>query len=142
MKKILAAIDGSENSQKVAAAAVKLANSFSADLTLISVATTIPATAQWTGTNLLYEEIMDTHRKKASDILEEYTNYFKQEGLEVETIQREGEPAEEICRTARGGKFDLVIVGTQGLGRVKGALLGSNTNYIVHLCKTPVFVAR
>jgi len=36
----------------------------------------------------------------------------------------------------------MLIVGSRGVGQVKGILLGSTSNYLIHKCSVPVMVAR
>ncbi|UCF91624.1 MAG: universal stress protein [Desulfobacterales bacterium] len=58
----------------------------------------------------------------------------KKQGVEwVETTVREGDPAEEITAFARDGDFDMLVIGSRGLGSVKGLLLGSVSSKVCHL---------
>jgi len=36
----------------------------------------------------------------------------------------------------------MLIVGSRGVGQVKGILLGSTSHYLIHKCSVPVMVAR
>jgi len=47
-----------------------------------------------------------------------------------------------IERIATEGGYDMVVVGSRGLGAIKGALLGSVSSAVVHHADRPVLVAR
>ena len=61
---------------------------------------------------------------------------------DVETRVREGDPREEIPRTAEERAADLVVVGARGLGAVKGFLLGSVSGAVVHGAPCSVLVVK
>lgn len=51
----------------------------------------------------------------------------------VKTVVRKGDPAEVILNLARNEKADLVVLGSRGLGTLKGLLLGSVSSKVNHL---------
>lgn len=51
----------------------------------------------------------------------------------VRTIAQEGDPAEAILNAAKDDKVDLIVVGSRGLGSLKGLLMGSVSSKVVHL---------
>jgi nucleotide-binding universal stress UspA family protein len=53
-----------------------------------------------------------------------------------------GDPAIEICRVAEEGRFDLVVIGSHGLGFLKRVLLGSVSHYVLHHAPCPVLLVR
>jgi nucleotide-binding universal stress UspA family protein len=55
---------------------------------------------------------------------------------------REGDPTEEIIRAAAARKVDMIVVGSRGLGRLGGLLLGSVAQKVVTHAPCPVLVAR
>jgi nucleotide-binding universal stress UspA family protein len=54
----------------------------------------------------------------------------------------EGDPVETILELARSHDVDLIVVGSRGLGAVKGLVLGSISNAILHHADRPVLVAK
>jgi nucleotide-binding universal stress UspA family protein len=62
--------------------------------------------------------------------------------VRYETELMEGSPAQTILELARNRDVDLIVVGSRGLGSVKGTLLGSVSSEVVHHADRPVLVAR
>ena len=53
-----------------------------------------------------------------------------------------GNQAWEITEFASYKKFDLIVIGSRGMSRVKEAFLGSVANMVVHKSKVPVLVVK
>lgn len=64
------------------------------------------------------------------------------EGWEVATIIRQGDPAKEIMAVAADEGFDLLIVGNRGLAGAKALLLGSVPLTIAEFAGCDVLIAR
>lgn len=54
----------------------------------------------------------------------------------------EGPVAEAVLRVAEVRDNDLIIMGTRGLGRLAGALLGSQSQKVVAHANCPVLLVR
>jgi nucleotide-binding universal stress UspA family protein len=64
------------------------------------------------------------------------------EGLEIEPVIVEGEPAEEIAKAVRDYRIDLVTVVTHGRGGLARALFGSTAEEIIAEAPCPVLTIR
>lgn len=53
-----------------------------------------------------------------------------------------GDAASKIIQHANDGHADLIVMGTRGLGEIKGMLLGSVTNKVTQLAKCPCLTVR
>ncbi len=53
-----------------------------------------------------------------------------------------GDPWKVICRIAEDEKFDLIVMGSTGRGRVAGIFVGSISNKVLHRSKVPVLIVR
>ncbi|MEW6282735.1 MAG: universal stress protein, partial [Candidatus Eremiobacterota bacterium] len=53
-----------------------------------------------------------------------------------------GHPGELISETAEVEDFDLVVMGSRGLGRLQGYLMGSVSSYVLSHCAVPVLVIK
>jgi nucleotide-binding universal stress UspA family protein len=86
-----------------------------------------------------YQAALD---KKARTIL----NYYKKEliakGLKgIKTIVKQGHPAEEITKTAKEVKADLIIVGSRGT-RTSNLFMGSVSREVLNNAEVPVLVVK
>ena len=53
-----------------------------------------------------------------------------------------GDPAREIVATAKAGGSDVIVMGSRGLGKVMGLILGSVTKDVVQTAPCSVWVVR
>lgn len=66
------------------------------------------------------------------------------EAAGVQAVPRSawGKPADTICATANSENFDLVVMGSSGVGQITGILLGSVSDRVVHCSAVPVLIVR
>ena len=64
------------------------------------------------------------------------------EGVEKEAFSETGSPAVVILDFLEEHDVDLVVMGSRGLGVMKGVLLGSVSQYVVEQAKCPVLVVK
>lgn len=60
----------------------------------------------------------------------------------VKTALEHGDPATVILRYAKRRKVDLIVLGTRGLGQVKGMLMGSVSRKVTNLSDINCLVVR
>jgi nucleotide-binding universal stress UspA family protein len=138
MKKILVAVDGSLASIHAAKAAVELADALSARVTLVHV--TPPTVLPGDVPIAPIAELRESELARGAALLEDVQKVL--EGVEVDTKNLLGPPAEVIADAAMDEAFDLVVVGNKGRNAVSRVLLGSVADRLVHICKRPVLVVR
>jgi len=63
-------------------------------------------------------------------------------GLEIHDELALGQPAEEIIRTAKQRRCDLVVIGTRGRSPLTSLLFGSNSQRVIGHAPCPVMVVR
>ena len=63
-------------------------------------------------------------------------------GVPFDVRNERGAPAETIDRIAREDKFDHVVMGTRGLGSIRGLLVGSVATQVLHLVHVPVTLVK
>ena len=154
-KKILVAIDGSDNAKKAANVAVGLAGKLGADLTVLHAispptsyyGTTYAAVPGATPPPISQKEIDSYYayaRKVASDIVSDPVNRAKKLGINVKVEAPEGvfSVVETIINHADKNNTDLIVVGTRGLGGFKKLVLGSVSSGVVSHANCPVLVVR
>ena len=60
----------------------------------------------------------------------------------VNTILREGEPKDEVCRVAEEINTDLLIMGSRGLTRLQSILENSVSQYVFQLSSKPMLLVK
>lgn len=144
-KKILIPIDGSENSFKAIDLAADLIHDSNDSAVLLNVVgrvsvpdelrrflelENIDGPPEWQ-----YEQLM------SNGILKEAKRRAKARGISsVKTIVYRGDPAMTIVQAAADQKADLIVMGSRGLGAIKGLAFGSVSQKVSHLAKRPAVV--
>ncbi len=141
MKKILLATDGSEHSEKTIAETIKLAGSREAEVTVLTVMDEPPNLSYIVPSDTI-KKIKENYKENAQQILARTEKAFKEKGIEVKTVLANGHAAEEICKLANGGEFDMVVLGSRGLGGLKEVFLGSVSNKVAHCAKPHVLIIK
>jgi nucleotide-binding universal stress UspA family protein len=161
-ERILVPLDGSVHSMHALENAAEIAKSFGAKVTLINVYSTVQpvvptpfalpgASTTVTGPMMppdaryseAFAQITEAHRQAGANILakgkEEAQGRW---GIQAETLLKEGHAVEEILRTGREGKYNLIVIGARGLSAVKEILLGSVSHGVVIHASCPVMVVK
>jgi nucleotide-binding universal stress UspA family protein len=136
-KSILVAVDGSDHAYDAARVAARLATALSARIMLI---TAYHAPSEALG-EPNYSRALGEALGEAQRVLEEARQVvLNAGGPEPQVEWLAGHPAETIVEAARAGEYDLVVVGTQGRGRLGAALLGSVSSAVAAHAGRPVLV--
>jgi nucleotide-binding universal stress UspA family protein len=148
IKKILAPVDGSRTAQKALEYALDLAKQLGAPIILLSVIDKSPfygeliIPAKSTSTHLL-ENLEDYLRQVAEACVARAEQLCKSKKVKSLKIIKEGKPVEEIIKTAKASKADLIVLGSHGKSALRAALLGSVTTGVMYMeKKIPVLVVR
>jgi nucleotide-binding universal stress UspA family protein len=59
-----------------------------------------------------------------------------------ETLSRAGQPAEAIAQVARDKSIGHIVMGTRGLGRIQGLVMGSVAMKVIHLAQVPITLIK
>jgi len=153
-KKILVPLDGSEHSLRALEIAVQIAKKFEAKITLIHVYSVgirpvvmpEPTTLTPIGVPVMaptdVSKIAEATRKAGAAILADGEEKVKAEGIEVETLLKEGHSVQGIVKTAKEGSFDLIVIGARGISKIREIILGSVSDGVVHNASCPVLVVK
>ena len=124
MQKILIGVDGSEHSKKALAEAIKIAEKFEAEITVV---------------NVFYPAPTPSAHDFSHRILEDAKAVLEYEKVKYKLISvTSANPSKVITDMARDGNFDLVVIGRRGVGAVHELVLGSVCNRVS--CESPVNV--
>ena len=136
IKKILVPIDGSEHAQKAIELAANVATQNDATVHLLHIisSTKIPKEVEDFVKSERIEEPPTAYLQIVGDkILGAAESEAKKIGIKnVEKTVLEGDPAEGILNYAKEGDFDMIVIGSRGLGGVKGLMLGSVSSKVCH----------
>ncbi len=141
MRNILVATDGSETSKKALMEARKLAESRNSKVTIINIASDLVAHPYLMNREYgirTNEDLMKFGKELLNDSLKVFEGF---EG-EVNTIIRSGDAGREIIEEAKEGGYDLIIMGSRGLGAFSRAMLGSVSNKVLNHVKIDVLIVR
>lgn len=152
IQKILVAIDGSEPSEHALKYAIEFAERWGAELTLLAViervmlpvfpdegfgATPIAAAKDFGQ----YQERM---RAIYQNVLIEAEARLRTEHPEVRVVTRleEGRPSSTIVDVAEEGGYDIIVMGSRGIGGITGWILGSTSRRVVDSCTKPILIVK
>jgi len=146
-KKILIAVDGSDLSYKSVDYALDLAQKYSAKVKIITVMDTpsetlVTQASAFTPQSIKdYEESMEkTHEKILLKAVEKARKLTPKIPVSKELL--EGSPAEKIVEKTKTESFDLIVMGSRGLGGIKEFLLGSVSDKVADLAPCPVLIIK
>jgi nucleotide-binding universal stress UspA family protein len=140
--KILVPTDFSTGAKGALKAALRLARSLGAEITLLNVFP-LPNYILPDGTVFLAEPpTVAQIAVRANEALGEIKKSLSAEGLTVHVEAIAGAPAEEIVRFAREGGFEMIVMGTHGRTGLAHLLIGSVAERVVRLSPCPVLTVR
>jgi nucleotide-binding universal stress UspA family protein len=90
----------------------------------------------------LVRSFQENQKKFSLALLEKAKGICSKYGIVAETLTEIGNPKEAICEAVEKLDIQLLVLGSQGRGVIKRALLGSVSNYCAHNAKCPVLVVK
>jgi nucleotide-binding universal stress UspA family protein len=122
--KILVGYDGSSNAKKAVETVADMAKKLEASVTIV--------TAAW-----------ETSEDESHAMLSGQKRLLEQKGIKVDIRSvRSNNPPGVLVRIAEDEDYDLVVVGSRGMGGVKNFLMGSVSTKIVQDCPCNVLVIK
>ncbi|WP_040952595.1 universal stress protein [Gorillibacterium massiliense] len=141
-QKILLAFDGSKASRKALERALGLVeNNPGANLDVINVImnpTLIVGDAMVTPSA---ESMLDFHNY-SDQLMNEVKAVLAEIPNKSHFIQIEGQPAKAILDYAHNKGYDLIVIGSRGLGNIREFFLGSVSHNVVQHARIPVLVVK
>lgn len=137
---VLVPIDGSDNSYRALDAALLLSEKLGSSITVVNVMEQVPITH--IESEKLLSELLEAYKKENQEILSKCSNIATEKGLSIKTLLLQGNPASVILDYSKKEKFDLVIMGSRGMGKFKQLILGSVSSKIVHHSPCAILLIR
>ena len=145
IKKVIVALDGSESANQALDLALDVAEKYTADILLLSIFHSYLCRVR--PSYLTPEEIQPClekqkayHEKVLSEALKK-VNRLKP-NLNVSTKLKEGRPTDKIIETAKEGNFDLIVMGSRGIGGITQLLLGSVSDRVADHAPCAVLIVK
>jgi len=147
--RVLVPTDGSQPSLKAARYAAKLAKLAGARVKIVHVMqVAVPGArepVELDGLNSVTIQVDDEEmiKRRAMDVMDRTKKCFVDEGVPVETeFFLSGNVAEVIVDTAGDEGFDLIVMGSRGLGGLQHLMLGSVAEAVSRRAPCPVLIVR
>src|SRR5919106_6003305 len=138
--RVLVGVDGSPESGEATRQAALLLED-EGELTLLSAYDTAPALVGGTGSRVPAYFDEDVQRKVAEDALRRVLGPIQGHSSSMAKVVR-GNSWQELIREAVRGRATLIAVGSHGIGRTRGLVVGSAATAVLHKAPCSVLVAR
>ncbi len=143
VRRILCPSDFSPASQAAFGKAVELARDNHAELLLLHVRSVMaPMIGDGSWSPQTYEVIEQSSRAAAQKQLDRLLAQAKQRGVRTKALLTRGIAHDEIVRTARRRRADMIVMGTHGRTGLPKLFLGSVAGRVVSLAACPVLTVR
>jgi len=135
IKHIGVALEHSEGDAKIISAAITLAKSHNAGITLVHVVDT-------PGVTVYGKESRSLHSASDQAYLERLAEEVRERDFQVNTDLRFGRPVDELVRSVKENGFDLLVLGSHGHRLMEDIVYGQTVDSVRHAITIPVFVVR
>jgi nucleotide-binding universal stress UspA family protein len=124
LSNLLVCVDGSAHAIKALDYGVKLGEKMGSSITLLNVQE-----------RMLYDSSPKTAEEFGERVLSKALDAVQKRKLKVGKQLGFGVPSDVIAEVAEKGKYDLIVLGSRGLGTVSRFLLGSVSDDVTHKAK-------
>ena len=135
---IIVALDGSEHSLKALDYARELGEKHGSKLILLHA---FQSTSDLRGAEG-FNQMVGKRKQKGEQIIKDAVDRLGPVSFDVEEDLLEGPAAEAIVSVIESRHADLVVMGTRGMGSLKGLLFGSVSTKVTHYAPCSVMVVR
>ncbi|MDY3983152.1 MAG: universal stress protein [Veillonellaceae bacterium] len=144
-KTIVVPVDGSENSKRALEHAVSIAERNKAQLIIVHVANIVSAISNFDQTPIsggyVSEQIAEDMEETGKEILNEVAKEVPAD-VTVKSVFEVGSPGPAVLAVAKKYQADLIVMGSRGLGPLKGLFMGSVSSYVTSHSTCPVLVVK
>lgn len=141
MRKILVTTDGSDNANKALLEAKRMAVAFDAKVEILYVIKYLVKNS-YVRIERYSPQVMEEFKKIGEEILEDSLKYFDDYKGQVTTKLKAGDPGDIIIEETEKEDYDLVVMGSRGLGTFSRTMLGSVSNKVLNHTKTNVLIVK
>ncbi len=144
-QRILVPFDGSSHAENALKSAISLVNGRESQshLTVLHVQTELKYVMyDTTGIVINYDDLRRASEEEGKQVLHKATDILRQTTVPFETKMVFGDPAQEIFKAAQGENYDLIVMGSRGLGMMTELAIGSVSHKVIHQTKLPVLIVK
>ncbi len=144
-KTIVVPTDGSENAKRALEHALAVADRNQAELIVVHVANIVSAISNFDQTPIsggyvseqIAEDMEETGKEILNDVVQEIPA-----GVKVKSVFEVGSPGPALLAVAKKYNADLIVMGSRGLGPLKGLFMGSVSSYVTSHSTCPVLIIK
>lgn len=145
-KKILVPFDGSDHAKEALRQAIDIAEACDhPKLYVAAICNMVSAMSNFDQVSIaegaLTSRLTEDLEQQCKDDLEEAKAMMPKD-VDYETLYEVGSPGPVLLNIATEKGCDLIIMGSRGLGPLKGILMGSVSSYLVSRAKCPVLIVK
>ena len=137
---VVVGVDGSQQSLSAISTALEEAAYRRAPLHIAHCADVTPAVLHLSGG--VDVNTRDLAARQHAEVWEKVAPVIEGTDIEIEKVELNGYPADELVAHCDRVGASLVVVGTRGRGRVASAVLGSTSMRILEHAHCPVLIAK
>lgn len=135
IRRILVALDGSDNARRALAWTIELARIVEAEVVAVHAVGLLTKTAEGE------TQPSAAHRGEIVELFEQtWCQPLRDAGLPVTAIARDGNPVAVVLGAATDLGADLVVLGSRGVGGLPEQLLGSTSHQVAERSSCPVVI--
>lgn len=146
INRILVPTDGSADSNRAVGLAAELAVKHDAALYLLNVIRDMQLPSElrkMAKVENIGQSRQDVLEFVAEKIMGDAERRANRKGVKaVRKATGQGDPGSAISSYAQRNKIDLIVMGTRGLGSVKGMLMGSVSRKVANTCNVNLLIVR
>ena len=142
MKKLLLPVDGSENALRAVKFAIDQVTAYSGQTEIHLLTVQLPIVSGDVRMFVSEDTIKDYYHDEGLKVLASARAALDAAGVHYVYHIGVGQIAETIAQYAKKEACDQIILGSRGLGSIKGLLLGSVATKVMHLVDIPVCLVK
>lgn len=143
IRRILYATDYSKASERALQEAIDLAKQNNAELLVVHVIEPVPYVAGGDyGGAELYIRLEESAKRNAQTSMQKLMQRLSRLKVKAKSLLVKGNAHEQIVKSAKGKKADIVVIGTHGRTGLSKLFLGSVAGRVVSSATCPVLTVR
>jgi nucleotide-binding universal stress UspA family protein len=137
-QRLLVPVDGSSHSCRAAEYALKVARCMDKEILLIHFHKHFPGLKG----EPYYQQAVSKILSQSQELLAPFRQLMVQAGINFEERIMEGPPGDRICEVAQLEKCEMIVMGSRGRSELRGLILGSVAQRVLHSAACPVLVVK